>query len=197
MTSDYSAQARRTPAIAQGTDDDTARIPGKRGTPEQRLNYALTQAARRELDAYAAARAQHEAAGKTSAARRRCDAACGAAHAGRTAEVASAVAGYAREIDAVAAAGDGDDDLASPYDLGWSDGFDMLAAEITHRPSGYDDGQWREYAAGYAEGAKTIASLTRAIADLAEAAEQAPGGIAALPRRLVRRTAKRNGGVIR
>ncbi len=155
-----------TPARAQGAEDETARILAGHGTPGQRYDYALMEAAGRKRGAYAAAWAQYEATGRTAAAKQHYDAAYEAAHAGWTAEVASAAAGYAREIDATAAAASFIvDDPTSPYNQGWRNGVAMLIPEIlTHRPNGYSDRKWREFVAGYAEAAQLHAETTAAYA---------------------------------
>src|SRR5260370_40149859 len=73
------------------------------------------------------------------------------------------------------AASSGTDDLASPYNLGWRSGADMLVSDITHRPSDYDDGQWREYVAGYAKGTQLHAEATAPYAQpVQERAQQNP-----------------------
>jgi hypothetical protein len=157
-----------------GADDETARILAEHGTPEKLLGYRLTGAERRKREAYAAARAQRDADGKTPAAEQRYVASYEAAHAGWTAEVASAVAGYARQIGATAPpASVGTDDPTLPYNQGWHNGANMLTPEIlTHRPSGYSDSQWREFVAGYAEAARLHAEATaayaRAVQELAQ-----------------------------
>jgi hypothetical protein len=141
--------------------DQTARILGEHGTPEQRLEYALMGAEGRKSGAYAAAWAQCEAAGKTAAAKQRYYAVYETVHAQWTVEVASVVAGYAEEIGATALdPGSGTDDLGSPYHRGWSSGANMLVSDITHRPAGYGDGQWGEFVAGWAEGAQAHAEAT-------------------------------------
>lgn len=158
-----SAGAGQAPATALSGTDHPARIPAGHGTPEQRLEYALMEAGRRKSTAYAAAWDQRQAAGETPAAGQRHEVDYEAAHAEWTAEVASAVAGYAAEIGATAPdPGPGPDDLGRPYHRGWTSGADMLVSDITHRPAGYDDDQWREYVAGYAEGAQAHADATAA-----------------------------------
>ena len=169
--------SKTAPAMAQGADDETARILGEYGTPEKLLGYLLMEAERHKRDAYSAARAQRETAGDTAAARQRYDTAYEAAHAGWTAEVAHVVAEYALRLDATGpAASSAADDLASPYNLGWRSGADMLVSEITRRPSDYDDGQWREYVAGYAKGIQHHAEATAAYARaVQERAQEATG----------------------
>jgi hypothetical protein len=168
--------SKTAPAIAHGADDETARILGEYGTPEKLLGYLLMEAERRKRDAYSAARVQREAAGNTAAARQRYDTAYEAAHAEWAAEVAYVVAEYALKLDATApAASSGTDDLASPYNLGSRSGADMLVSDITHRPGGYDDGQWREYVAGYAKGTQLHAEATAAYAQaVQERAQENP-----------------------
>jgi hypothetical protein len=164
------------PATPLDAGDQAARIPGEHGTQEQRLEYVLMEAGRRKSIAYAAAWAQCEAAGETPAAEQRHEVDYEAAHAAWTAEVASAVAGYAREIGATAPdPASGPEDLGSPYHQGWSSGANMLLSDITDRPGGYNDGQWREYVAGYAEGAQSHAEATAALAQaVRERAQQNP-----------------------
>jgi hypothetical protein len=171
-----SIQAGQAPATAQGSDDQTSRILAEHDTPEQRLEYALRAAGRRKSDAYAAAWARCEAAGETPAAEQRHEVAYEAAHAEWTAEVASVVAGYAREIGATAPdPSSGTEDLGSPYHRGWSSGANMLLSDITDRAGGYDDGQWREHVAGYAEGAQSHAEATIVLAQaVRERAQQNP-----------------------
>lgn len=155
--------------------DQTARVLAEHGTPERRLEYALMEAGRRKRDAYAAAWELCKAAGETPEAERRHEVDYEDAHAAWTEEVASIVAGYAGEIGAAAPDpstgtddlgleqrgwSTGPEDLGSPYHRGWSNGANMLESDITHRPGGYDDGQWREYVAGYAEGAEAHAEAT-------------------------------------
>jgi len=156
--------------------DETARILGEHGTPEQRLEYALMEARRLKRGAYAAAWDRFKAAGETPAAEQRHGVDYEAAHAEWTEEVASIVAEYAREIGATAPGpAPGAEDLASPYHQGWSNGANMLESDITHQPGGYDDGQWLEYVAGYAEGAQWHADATAAHAqDVRERAQQNP-----------------------
>ena len=167
------------PAMAQRVDDETARILGEYGTPEKLLGYLLTEAERRKRKAYSAVRAQR-GADTDPAARQRYEAAYEAAyetaHAEWTAEVAYVAAEYALNLGAAApGATSGTDDLASPYNLGWRSGADMLVSDITHRPSDYDDGQWREYVAGYAEGTRPHAEATAAYAQaVQERAQENP-----------------------
>jgi hypothetical protein len=143
--------------------DRTARVLAEHGTPEQRLEYALMEAGRRKRDAYAAAWELCKAAGETPEAEQRHEVDYEAAHAEWTEEVATIVAGYGGEIGATAPdPSPGTDDLDSPYHRGWSNGANMLESEITHRPAGYDDGQWRECVAGCAEGAEAHAEATAA-----------------------------------
>jgi hypothetical protein len=156
-----SVPAGEAPATALGGADQTARILAEHGTPERRLEYALMEAGRRKSAAYAAAWEQCKAAGKSLAAKQRYEVDYEAAHAEWTVEVASVVAGYAGEIGAAAPdPSPGTDDLGRPYHRGWTSGADMLLSDITHRRAGYDDGQWREYVAGYAEGAQAHAEAT-------------------------------------
>jgi len=146
---------------AEHTDDETARILAEYGTPEMQLQYVLWEAARLRRDAYQAAAEQLGAAGNTAAARQRHDVAYEAAHGRWAAETAIAVAWYARVIGAAAPAASSDTSAdTSPYNHGWSNGNRLLMADITSRPDGYDDNQWREYVAGYAEGARLHAKAT-------------------------------------
>jgi hypothetical protein len=156
--------------------DETARILGEHGTPEQRLEYALMEARRLKRGAYAVAWERCKADGETPAAEQRHGVDYEAAHAEWTLEVASVVAEYAREIGATAPdPSSGTEDLGSPYHRGWSNGANMLESDITHRPGEYDDGQWREYVAGYAEGAQWHADATVALAqDVREQAQKNP-----------------------
>lgn len=150
--------AGEAPAIAQGADDETARILAEHGTPEKRLDYALMEAGRHKREAYTAGQAQRKADGDTPAAKERYDAAYEAAHAGWTAEVACVVAEYARELGTTAPAST--DDPASPYNQGLCDGADMLMSAFADRRSGYDGGRWREYVAGFAQNAVWHAEAT-------------------------------------
>ena len=138
------------------------------------------EAGRRKTAAYTAAWDECKAAGETPAAEQRHEVAYEAAHAEWTEEVASVVADYAREIGATAPdPASGADHLGSPYHQGWSNGANMLLSDITHRPGGYDDGQWSEYVAGYAEGAQAHADATVTHAQaVRERAEQNPVGSA-------------------
>jgi hypothetical protein len=141
--------------------DQTAQVLAEHGTPEKRLGYALMEAGRRKRAAYTAAWEECKAAGETPGAEQRHEVDYEAAHAEWTEEVATIVAGYAGEIGAAAPdPSPGTDDLDSPYHRGWSNGANMLESEITHRPADYDEGQWREYVAGYAEGAEAHAEAT-------------------------------------
>jgi hypothetical protein len=156
--------------------DETARILAEHGTPEQRLEYALMEAGRRRRGAYAAAQERCKADGETPAAEQRHGVDHEAARAEWTVEVASAVAEYAGEIGATAPdPSSGAEDLGSPYHRGWRNGANMLESDITRRPGAYDDGQWHEYVAGYAEGAQSHADATVALAhDVREQAQQNP-----------------------
>ena len=140
--------------------DETAWVLAEFGTPEKRLQYALWEAARRRRDAYAAAGRQLDADGDTATARQRHDVAYEAAHGRWAAETATAAACYAREIGASRPASRGPGDVTLPYTHGGNRGTRMLEADITHRPAGYDDIQWLEYVAGYADGARFHAQAT-------------------------------------
>ncbi len=153
-----SIQAGEAQAIAQGADDETARILAEHGTPDKRLDYALMEAGRHKREAYMAAQALREADGNTPAAKERYDTAYEAAHAGWTAEVACVVAEYALELGATAPAST--HDPASPYNQGLCDGADMLMSAFADRRSRYDGGQWREYVAGFAQNAVWHAEAT-------------------------------------
>ena len=120
----------------------------------------MWEAARRRRDAYAAAGRQLDADGDTATARQRHDVAYEAAHGRWAAETATAAACYAREIGASRPASRGPGDVTLPYTHGGNRGTRMLEADITHRPAGYDDIQWLEYVAGYADGARFHAQAT-------------------------------------
>lgn len=146
---------------AEPAEDETARILAEYGTPEKQLQYALWEADRIRRDAFQAAGRQLDADGSTAPARQRFDVAREAAHGRWAAAAATAAAWYARDIEATApaaspAAGGAD----SPYNQGWGSGSHMLRADIVPRPGGYADDQWREYVAGYAEGARFHAKAT-------------------------------------
>lgn len=165
---------------AEPAEDETARILADYGTPEKQLQYALWEADRIRRDAFQAAGRQLDADVSTAPARQRFDVAREAAHGRWAATAATAVAWYAREIGATApaprsAAADAD----SAYNQGWGSGSHMLRADIVPRPGGYADDQWREYVAGYAEGARFHAT---AVIEYAEALrEQVQRNLAGSP----------------
>ena len=149
-----SAEATGATAVpaAEPVADETARILAER-SPEKWLQYTLWEARRYRRDANETAGNQLAADGNTAAARQRNVVANEAAQGRWAAEAAALIAEYARVIGAQPpATGDGADDGTSPYNHGWDNGHRMIEAGITRRPGGYDDGQWREYVAGYAAG---------------------------------------------
>jgi hypothetical protein len=141
-------------------EDETARVLTERGTPEQQLEYALMQFSRWRRDANEAAGQQLDDAGSTAAARQRHDVAHAAANGRWAAETAAAVWWYALVIGAAPPASSGPGDVTLPYTHGWNRGSRMLAAGFPHRPADYDDSRWREYVAGYADGARFHARET-------------------------------------
>ena len=143
-------------------DDETARALADHGTPEQRLEYALTKFSRWRRDAFEAAAAQLDADGepRTAAARQRHDVAYTAANGRWAAETAAAATRYAREIGAGRPASSGPGDVTLPYTLGSVHGYRMHADGFPRRRAGYDDTQWGEYVAGYADGAGSQARET-------------------------------------
>lgn len=151
--------APEAPAMTPRADDETARILAEHGTPEKLLDYLLMEADRHKREAYAAAWAQCEADGKTPAAKERYDAAYWAAYDRWETEVASLTAEYAHAINA-SAPSVSTDDPASPHNQGLLDGTSLHARELTRYRSRYDDVQWREYVAGFAEALQAHAEET-------------------------------------
>ena len=161
MAPDDSAQPVRAPVAAPGADDGTAWTPGEHGTPEQRLDRALTDARSRVRASFAANEAQRAATGAPILAGKHYVDGL-AAHAEWARQAASALAGYAREINATAPAvsASAGDPLA-PYNQGRRDAFEkMLRPDFDHaRSSGrYDTAEWRDYAAGLAAAAQHLAT---------------------------------------
>lgn len=164
-------------AMTQSAGGETAQIPGDHGTPEQRLDYALTEAGRRAGRVYAIARAHEDRVAaqrwvdKKTAAREGAAVYAAELAAWKT-EVASAVAVYAREIGAAATpARPATDGQASAYRLGWRNGADMDTEAIIRRPRDYG---WPEYVAGYAEGARLHAAAATAHARALRQPSQGP-----------------------
>ena len=141
--------------------DETARILALYGTPEKRRDYALVEADRIKREAYAVARGQYDAAGKTERAALVHAAAYESAHAEWAAKVADVTVGYALEIGATMPA-DGSA-LMVAYGEGWSQGADMLRYEMTQRDRNRDE-RWPAFVAGYADGALFHAAATEAAA---------------------------------
>ncbi len=166
-------------AMEQSAGGETAQIPDDHGTPQQRLDYALTEAGRRAARTYAIARAHEDRVAaqrwvdKNTAARESAAVYAAEQSAWKT-EVASAVAAYAREIGATATpARPAADDQASPYSLGWRNGADMDTEALIRRPRDYG---WRQYVAGYEEGARLHAAASAAYAQALRQPSQGPPG---------------------